>query len=113
MPAGEQSVSAAAGTATSNRNMINHNCIIDLPPPSLGMPLHVYLGAGVGWHVRPAQACLLHHRQDIADPVGELCLVIDPAQHYPIQPHSGEVYESVDNLLRGADQEVTTPAGAT
>jgi hypothetical protein len=45
------------------------------------MPLHVYLRAGVGWDVRPAQTRLLHDGQNVADPIGELCLVIDPAQH--------------------------------
>src|SRR5205807_2411097 len=64
------------------------------------------------WDVWPAQAGLLHDGQDVADPVGELCRVIDPAQHYPIQAHGGEVHKPVDNLLRGADQEVTAPAGA-
>ena len=51
------------------------------------MPVHVYLQACVGWGVRAAQAGLLHHGQDIADPVGQLCRIIDPAQHHPIQPH--------------------------
>src|SRR5262245_65862701 len=77
------------------------------------MPLHVYLRACVGWDVRPAQTRLLHHGQDVADPGGKLCLVIDPAQHHSIQPHGAEVHEPVDYLLRGADQEVTAPAGAT
>ena len=76
------------------------------------MPLHVYLGACVGWDVRPAQARLLHHGQDIADPVGELCLVIDPAQYYTIQPHGSKVHEPIDNLLRGTNEQVTTPARA-
>src|SRR5882672_4407941 len=76
------------------------------------MLLHVYLRACAGWSARPAQARLLHDGQDVADPVGELCLVIDPAQHHAIQPHGGEVHEAVDNLLRGTNQEVTTPAGA-
>src|SRR5215471_16861627 len=65
-----------------------------------------------GWDVWPAQARLFHDGQDVADPVGEFCLVIDPAQHYSVQSHGGEVYEPVDNLLRGTDQEVSTPAGA-
>src|SRR5262245_33010808 len=60
-----------------------------------------------------ADPLALHHGQDVADPGGKLCLVIDPAQHYAIQPHGTEVHEPLDNLLRGADQEITTPAGAT
>ena len=66
----------------------------------------------MSWGVRPAQTRLLHHGQDVADPVGEFCFVIDPAQHYAIQAYGGEVHEPLDNLLRGTDQEVTTPAGA-
>ena len=76
------------------------------------MPLHVYLRACVGWDVRPAQAGLLHNGQDVADPIGEFCLVIDPAQHHSIQPMAVRVHEPLDNLLRGADQEVATPARA-
>jgi hypothetical protein len=61
-------------------------------------------------YIRAAQARLLHDGQDIANPLGEFLIVMDPAQHHTIPTARCAMIAPVKPTSGGASSPFDLPA---